>query len=122
MADYICRNCSRLFSEGEQVRWTEPHGENMAGCPYCKEGFDDITSESLCNGIIALMGDLNRAAPWQVKHYRAHIEELWTWLKEDMEEKMASCQSCGRPLDEADIYNDFCILCCDAETKLEQET
>ena len=36
---YICLECGHIFDEGEEVEWTEPHGEKMVGCPMCNGAF-----------------------------------------------------------------------------------
>jgi predicted nucleic acid-binding Zn-ribbon protein len=38
---YKCENCGHLFDEGEQINWTEPHGEKMSGCPLCKGSYEE---------------------------------------------------------------------------------
>lgn len=36
---FICLDCGHIFEDGEEKRWTEPHGEHMTGCPVCSGGF-----------------------------------------------------------------------------------
>lgn len=38
---YKCLECGHVFDEGEERRWTEPHGEPMAGCPVCGCAYDE---------------------------------------------------------------------------------
>lgn len=48
MAMHRCDDCGHIFEEGEQARWTEPHGENMSGCPLCKGSYAEANSCKIC--------------------------------------------------------------------------
>ena len=39
---YRCVECGHLFEDGEQVRWTEDHGEEWSGCPICKSEYEEV--------------------------------------------------------------------------------
>lgn len=58
---FICLDCGRLVDDNEVAIWTEPHGEQVEGCPYCCGGLAEAhrciiceeyhTEEELTNGI-----------------------------------------------------------------------
>lgn len=43
-----CTECGYVFEEGEWARWTEPHGEQMIGCPRCKGDFEKMIPCAVC--------------------------------------------------------------------------
>lgn len=57
---FICVDCGHIFDEGEEMHWTEPHGEQFAGCPicggsferasHCKHCYGDFLEDNLYNG------------------------------------------------------------------------
>lgn len=48
MATYKCLECGHIFEDGEELRWVEPHGEYMTGCPICKCAYDDAYQCDQC--------------------------------------------------------------------------
>ena len=47
---YKCLECGNIFDEGEEKRWTEPHGEEMTGCPICNGAYEKTVKCELCEG------------------------------------------------------------------------
>lgn len=51
---YQCLDCGNLFEEGEEVRWTESHGNNYLpceefyGCPVCRGAYTDAPTCKEC--------------------------------------------------------------------------
>ena len=45
---YKCKECGHLFEDGEQVSWTESHGERLVGCPICKGVYESARPCNLC--------------------------------------------------------------------------
>lgn len=45
---FKCLECGHLFMQGEEVRWVEPHGETMTGCPKCRCAFEETSPCSVC--------------------------------------------------------------------------
>ena len=39
--DYICSSCKSTFDHNDIYWWTEPHGERIPSCPYCKGDIED---------------------------------------------------------------------------------
>ena len=46
----ICTECKNIFDEGEEKRWTEPHGEPMSGCPICGGAYVEAEHCRHCYG------------------------------------------------------------------------
>lgn len=78
---YICTECGHIFDEGEEMHWTESHGEEFSGCPmcggsfeqasHCKHCYGDFLEDSLYNG-------------WCEECLRDMItyDNFWIYLKE----------------------------------------
>jgi hypothetical protein len=47
---FKCYECGHLFEDGEQARWTEPHGERCSGCPICAGGYTVVYPCKICGG------------------------------------------------------------------------
>lgn len=45
---YFCVECGRLLEDHEYKRWTEPHGEQLAGCPYCYGALEEAHKCPIC--------------------------------------------------------------------------
>lgn len=45
---YFCVECGRLLEDHEYERWTEPHGEQMEGCPYCYGALEEAYKCPIC--------------------------------------------------------------------------
>lgn len=45
---FKCLDCGHLFEEGEQQFWTEPHGEELSGCPKCAYSYEEISPCKIC--------------------------------------------------------------------------
>lgn len=43
---YICLECGEVFEN--LSRWTEPHGEALCGCPYCKGAVEEAHQCKSC--------------------------------------------------------------------------
>lgn len=43
---YICVECGKIF-EGVSA-WTEPHGEQLCGCPYCRGAVEEAKECTIC--------------------------------------------------------------------------
>jgi DNA-directed RNA polymerase subunit RPC12/RpoP len=43
---YICVECGKIF-EGV-LAWTEPHGEQLCGCPYCRGAVEEAKECAIC--------------------------------------------------------------------------
>ena len=45
---FICLDCGRLVDDNEVATWTEPHGEQMEGCPYCYGALEEAHQCHIC--------------------------------------------------------------------------
>lgn len=45
---YFCVECGRLLEDHEYESWTEPHGEQMEGCPYCYGALEEAYKCPIC--------------------------------------------------------------------------
>lgn len=43
---YICLECGEMFEDF--TTWTEPHGEQLCGCPYCKGAYEEAKECVVC--------------------------------------------------------------------------
>lgn len=54
---YKCKECGHIFEEGEEKKWTEPHGEKLKGCPICFGAFEEAEQCKICGGYSLEMED-----------------------------------------------------------------
>lgn len=47
---YRCKECGHLFEDGEEKKWTEPHGETIKGCPVCCGVYEIARPCKICGG------------------------------------------------------------------------
>ena len=45
---YKCEDCNHTFEDGEQLTRTEPHGEQITGCPLCGGNFKEAKQCKIC--------------------------------------------------------------------------
>lgn len=45
---FKCMECGKTFEE--PAKWTEPHVEEMTGCPVCKGDYEEMEKCPVCNG------------------------------------------------------------------------
>ena len=47
---YKCKDCGRVFEDGDEKRWFEDSGEPMVGCPSCGGAYDEAVRCPVCYG------------------------------------------------------------------------
>lgn len=45
---YKCLECGAIFDDNEMGNWTEPHGEEMTGCPCCGGAYEEAVMCDEC--------------------------------------------------------------------------
>lgn len=45
---FICVECGKLIEDGDFANWTEPHGEQLCGCPYCYGALEEACECVVC--------------------------------------------------------------------------
>lgn len=50
---YRCVECGHVFEEGEQMRYTESHGEKFSVCPACGGGYETAYNCDECGNVLS---------------------------------------------------------------------
>lgn len=50
---YICVECGKLIYDDDYSIWTEPHGEQLEGCPYCHGDLEEAKQCKICGEYFA---------------------------------------------------------------------
>lgn len=45
---FICAECGKLIEDGDFANWTEPHGEQLCGCPRCGGEVEEAQECAIC--------------------------------------------------------------------------
>ena len=78
---FICTECRHIFDDGEEQRWTEPHGERISGCPVCGGAYVEAVQCKGCRGE-HLEDDLVNGWCGECLKERITFDAFWTYLKD----------------------------------------
>lgn len=83
---YKCLNCGHIFEDGEQKFWTEPHGEELTGCPICSGNYEQTQKCKICGGEF-LEEDLNGGCVCDecIDEYRNDLDTCYGLSKDEKE-------------------------------------
>ena len=87
MMNYQCQDCGHIFEEGEQTYWTEPHGEQMVGCPLCHGTFEPATPCRICGA--------------------SCLEDYCEECREDVKDRFQKFVDCAFTKEERELLNEL---------------